>query len=410
VRQRRKKPVAETTIVQRGPEAKAAAAGALSGAPIAELNLDRAVTLVGREGADLCLDSPVVSRVHAAFRRRAGGGHSIEDLRSMNGTFVGASRVQHQVLREGDVVLIGPYEIVYRGRTASVHDLRGALRVDARQLGRRVRGDRWILRDVSLSVMPREFIALVGGSGAGKSTLMRLLSAQVSPTTGLVQYNGDDAHGSFERYRAIVGYVPQDDILHRELPVRRALGYAAHLRLPPDTTAEERARRIDRALDEVEMREHADKRICDLSGGQRKRVSIAAELLADPALFFLDEPTSGLDPGLEGEIYAGEGGTCKADTDCVLGPCTNGVCEVLDEVLGTGGSAGDGGAGGSPGGGGAGETTGTGGDGQAPPAAVEKHDGWTCGMAGGSGAKPPLGVGAALLLGVARRVRRRRGR
>ncbi len=295
----RRKAAAEPTIVQR-PDASRGVAPHLSGAPVAEISLEAPAVVVGRMGADLALDSPVVSRRHAAFRRRPDGGHDVEDLGSMNGTFVGGRRVaRRHPLRAGDVVLVGPYEIVYRGGSAAVHDLRGALRLDGHGLGRRVRGRRWILRDASISILPRELVALVGGSGAGKSTLMRLLSAQTEPTAGVVHYNGEDAYAHFDRFRAIVGYVPQDDILHRDLPVRRALRYAASLRLPPDTSSKERAARIERALDEVEMREHAGKRIADLSGGQRKRVSIAAELLADPALFFLDEPTSGLDPGLE---------------------------------------------------------------------------------------------------------------
>lgn len=288
----------ERTVVARGAR-EPSAAGALVGAPVAELDLDRPATIIGRDGAHVALDSPVVSRAHAVIRRLPDGTHTLEDLRSMNGTFIGAQRVRHVRLKQGDVARIGPYEIVYKGATAAVHDLRGALRLDVRGLGRRVSRGRWILRDVSLSIFPREFVALVGGSGAGKSTLMKLMSAQASPSSGIVQYNGDDAHEGFDRYRAIVGYVPQDDILHRGLPVRRALRYAASLRLPPDTSKAERATRIERALSEVDMLEHADKTISELSGGQRKRVSIASELLADPALFFLDEPTSGLDPGLE---------------------------------------------------------------------------------------------------------------
>jgi ABC-type multidrug transport system ATPase subunit len=274
------------------------AAAALAGAPIASIALDRARVVFGRVGADIVLDSPAVSRRHAAIVR-VGSAHWVEDGGSMNGTFVGRARVSKRKLSPGDIVRIGPFDIAYDGHAARVHDVRGALRVDARGLGRIVSGDRWILRDVSMSILPREFVALVGGSGAGKSTLMRSLSAQTTPSTGVVLYNGEDALDAFDRYRALVGYVPQEDILHRALPVRRALGYAARLRLPPDTTRAERARRIERALAEVEMQEHAKKAIHKLSGGQRKRVSIAAELLADPALFFLDEPTSGLDPGLE---------------------------------------------------------------------------------------------------------------
>ncbi|RMD74768.1 MAG: ATP-binding cassette domain-containing protein, partial [Chloroflexi bacterium] len=116
---------------------------------------------------------------------------------------------------------------------------------------------------------------------------------------GHVLVNGDDFYRNFAAYRTVLGYVPQDDILHRQLSVQRALEYAARLRLPVDTSDQEVATRIERVLDDVEMTPHRDKPIETLSGGQRKRVSIGAELLADPSLFFLDEPTSGLDPGLE---------------------------------------------------------------------------------------------------------------
>ncbi|MCZ7674259.1 MAG: ABC transporter ATP-binding protein [Chloroflexi bacterium] len=157
---------------------------------------------------------------------------------------------------------------------------------------------RIILDDVTLSIHPREFVALVGGSGAGKSTLMKAMSGFTPANSGQVLVNGDDLYANFGAYRSILGYVPQDDIIHGQLTVYSALNYAAQLRLP-DAPPAEIETRIQRVIQEVELVGHEEKQVQSLSGGQRKRVSIAVELLAEPGLFFLDEPTSGLDPGLE---------------------------------------------------------------------------------------------------------------
>src|SRR4029079_12615226 len=124
-----------------------------------------------------------------------------------------------------------------------------------------------------------------------KSTLLMALCGFAPADAGRITINGDDFYASPDAYRSLLGYVPQDDILHRTLTVERALRYAAELRLPPDTTAEEIDRRIARALEAVDMAAHRDKRVDQLSGGQRKRVSIASETLAEPSLIFLDEPT-----------------------------------------------------------------------------------------------------------------------
>jgi ABC transport system ATP-binding/permease protein len=271
----------ETTVVRRCP-----------------LPADRPVFTIGREGCDIELENPVISRRHAVIER-AGKGHVLRDLGSMNGTFVDGRRASRVSLAKGAVIQIGPFKLVYDGESLLQYDHRGALRLDGRRLSQRVGGGRLILRDVSISIAPREFVALVGGSGAGKSTLMKALAGYAPATNGQVLVNGDDFYEQLDAYRALLGYVPQDDTLHRELPAARALAYAARLRLPADTSRAEIDERVARVLESVDMTAHRDKRVDQLSGGQRKRVSIAAELLADPSLFFLDEPTSGLDPGLE---------------------------------------------------------------------------------------------------------------
>lgn len=257
---------------------------------------------IGRAGCDVVLENPQVSRFHAQIDQ-ATGGATLRDAGSTNGTFVNGQRLSGaHTLRPGDVIQIGAFKLVYNVGSLDQYDQRGALRIDARGLTRQVRRggqSRIILSDVSLSIAPREFVALVGGSGTGKSTLMKALCGYAPATSGQLRVNGDDFYANFDNYRNVLGYVPQDDILHRTLPVDRALGYAARLRLPGDTAASEIAGRVSRVLEDVEMTPHSDKLVENLSGGQRKRVSIGAELLADPSLFFLDEPTSGLDPGLE---------------------------------------------------------------------------------------------------------------
>src|SRR5581483_1874756 len=121
---------------------------------------------------------------------------------------------------------------------------------------------------------------------------------------GNVLYNGVDYYHNLAAFNTQLGYVPQEDIVHRELTVERALYYAARLRLPGDFTREQIQWRIDEVLEDVEMTERRGLLVSKLSGGQRKRVSIALELLANPSVFFLDEPTSGLDPGLDRKMMS----------------------------------------------------------------------------------------------------------
>jgi len=258
--------------------------------------------VIGRDPqADVPLQAPVISWHHARLDRTPQG-HMLTDLNSTNGTFVNSQRLTRPYpLQQGDVVQIGPFKLMYEATGFQQYTTTGGVRLDGVQLTREVgRGDRRkrILNDINISVYPREFISLVGTSGAGKSTLMMALNG-FTRAEGLVLVNGDDLYRHFDLYRTMVGYVPQDDIIHKDLTVANALRYAARLRLPPDTSAQEIEQRTDHVLQQVEMVGQKDQVVSSLSGGQRKRVSIAVELLAEPNLFFLDEPTSGLDPGLE---------------------------------------------------------------------------------------------------------------
>ncbi len=255
--------------------------------------------LIGRDPeCYLPLNHPTVSFHHAQIFSQ-NGSLAIRDLNSTNGTFVNGKRIAVVPLSSGDEIQIGPFKLMYDAAQQSLaQSMRLGHRIDAIELGREVAKSRMILSEVSMTVNPGEFIALVGGSGAGKSTLLKAMNGYEPANHGQMLLDGEPLYGNLDLYRTQMGYVPQDDIIHRALPVKRALWYAAKLRLPDARPAEIEAR-IQDALRSVEMTEHADKPVRVLSGGQRKRVSIAVELLAHPTLFFLDEPTSGLDPELE---------------------------------------------------------------------------------------------------------------
>ncbi len=255
--------------------------------------------MIGRDpAAYLPLSHPTVSFRHALISKQ-NGGLIIRDLGSTNGTFVNGERINQSPLKSGDEIQIGPFKLVYDAQQQSLsQSMRMGHRIDAIHLGREVANKKMILQNISLTVQPGEFIALVGGSGAGKSTLMKAMNGYEPANHGQIFLDGEPLYSKLDLYRTQMGYVPQDDIIHRALPVKLALWYAAKLRLP-DARPSEIEARIQDALRSVDMLEHADKPVRVLSGGQRKRVSIAVELLARPTLFFLDEPTSGLDPGLE---------------------------------------------------------------------------------------------------------------
>ncbi|MBI4261137.1 MAG: ATP-binding cassette domain-containing protein [Actinobacteria bacterium] len=175
-------------------------------------------------------------------------------------------------------------------------------RVEAIGLTREVGDGRRILNGVSLAIEPGEMVAILGGSGAGKSTLLDALSGVHPADDGVVLFDGADLYGNLAAARTSLGYVPQEDIIHRELPLELTLRYAARLRLPADAPAAEIDEAVHEAMQVLDLSERAAVRVGSLSGGQRKRASIGVELLTRPRVFFLDEPTSGLDPATESEM------------------------------------------------------------------------------------------------------------
>ena len=261
---------------------------------------EKNIMQIGRDaGNDVVLNSPTVSRFHAQIER-VGQRHRLIDLRSTNGTFVNDERIETEVwLKPSDTIRIGAFRFVMGDDELGQFDESRGLRVDALNLNKWVRKDLNILKDISLTLKPREFVVVVGQSGGGKSTLVDAIAGYRPATSGVVLVNGTNIYSNFDVVQNEIGYVPQRDIIHYELTIYQALNYAARLRMPSDTSKAERHQRIMQVLEDLDLTDRKDTPISRLSGGQIKRVSIGVELLTKPGLFFLDEPTSGLDPGTE---------------------------------------------------------------------------------------------------------------
>ena len=264
--------------------------------------------LIGRDQrSKVRLDHPLIQPRHLAVRRDPAGLLWLEDRGTAAGTYLNGQRVRGTVRAErGDVLQVGPYSARIGAQAlepleqvAGVDIAVRDARVDVAVGKRANRTARTLLRDVLLHLPPASMTAVAGPSGAGKTTLMRLLSGQQPAAAGTVEYNGVDLAQCRQAYAPLMGYVPQEDIVHADLTVQEALDYQARLRLGSDTPAADRDGRIGYVLSLLGLTDQRGQLVKTLSGGQRKRVSIACELLSEPQIIFLDEPTSGLDPGLD---------------------------------------------------------------------------------------------------------------
>jgi ABC-type multidrug transport system ATPase subunit len=262
--------------------------------------LEAPIISIGSAGNNtIVLNHPQVSNYHARMERASSGGYRIIDLSSTNHVYVNSRLVRARELNPGDTIRIGPFAFTYTGNQLIQQDNGFSIRVDALHLKSTGKRFTTLLNDISIDIPPRTLVALVGSSGVGKTTLLNALSGLRPAQKGEVLYNGQDYYDNLAVFSTQLGYVPQDDIVHRDLSVQQALYYTARMRLPRDFRRSQIKERVNEVLDEVEMRHRRRHLVRSLSGGERKRVSIALELLANPSIFFLDEPTAGLDPGLE---------------------------------------------------------------------------------------------------------------
>jgi ABC-type multidrug transport system ATPase subunit/pSer/pThr/pTyr-binding forkhead associated (FHA) protein len=269
---------------------------------------------IGRgDSCDIKLEHISVSKVHAIIRKRDGA-YFLCDNDSTNGITVNGVRITRHpyMLHEKDLIVITNSQLTFSAGGVSYCCYRKGVSLAAEGIIKKVKvkkkllsgeglrpSEKIICNNVSLTIKPGEIVAIIGGSGAGKTTVMNCLSGYSCPAAGNVLVNNVDLYKNFNTLKNIIGYVPQSDIVHENLSVFDMLLYAARLRLPKDTSKEEILEIVNNAIEMVKLTAHKETLIKELSGGQRKRASIAVELLSDPNLFFLDEPSSGLDPGTE---------------------------------------------------------------------------------------------------------------
>ena len=255
--------------------------------------------VIGRDPrCDVPLEFPMVSWHHARLTRTPDG-ILVEDLGSRNGTYVNGVRIRGKVL-VGTCQEIGlgsfRFQLLEGGELAQ-RDYNGKVTIEAKEIVVHAPNGKRLLDPVSLTIFPYEMVALMGPAGAGKTTLLKALNGYTRPVEGTVLFRGQSLYDYYDLYRHMMGYVPQDDIVHPQLTVRQALYFSAKLRT--DLNDAEIDARTEKVLADLGIPDKIDTVIGSperktLSGGQRKRVNIALELITDTPVLFLDEPTSGL--------------------------------------------------------------------------------------------------------------------
>lgn len=302
-----------------------------------DFDLSAPVVKLGRDSRNnVVLNHPTVSSFHAEIRN---DGATVEliDLNSTNGTFVNGVRIKRQKLQLKDRVAIGAVQLSFTGSFLEQQADGKTMTLFATGLTKEVPDSKTgeplrLLDEVSLVLKPYEFIGLLGPSGSGKSTLMDALNGFRPADSGDVFLNDRNLYRYPAELRSAIGYLPQDDTLHRTLTVRECLTYSAKLRLPPDFSDAEIGRRVQDVIDTLHLTERADKSVKLLSGGQRKRVSLGLELLSKPSVLFVDEPTAGQDPKNEQRLMQLFRSIANQGTTVLINTHLLGSFNLLDKV------------------------------------------------------------------------------
>jgi ABC-type multidrug transport system ATPase subunit/pSer/pThr/pTyr-binding forkhead associated (FHA) protein len=277
---------------------------------------EKSVVYIGRDNdADIQLNHPNVSRQHALIEKKGDGIYFIKDLGSTNGTFVNGRRITSSTsFTDKDTILIGRFKLTLSGATK---DLSQEIAIRADHIQKIFSNGKVGLHELSLDVPSNILLAVMGPSGCGKSTLLKALNGAAPPTLGSVYICGLELNQNYDFLKTQIGYVPQDDIVHRELTVEQSLRYSAKLRLQ-NLNEQQINTKIDQVLSNLKINHIRHQLVGEISGGQRKRVSIAVEVLNEPLILFLDEPTSPLDPQTIEDFLGSLRKLCEMGTTVVI--------------------------------------------------------------------------------------------
>ncbi len=261
---------------------------------ILEKFASKRLIIVGRNpDCDVFLAHQSISRQHASIEKKGLDDFVITDLNSTNGTFVNGRRVNGSMkIGQNDTIIIGRFQLSLSGK---VRDLSREVSIRTERVVKQFENGKIGLHECSFEIPAKTLLAVMGPSGCGKSTLLKALNGDSPPTSGRVFISGLELNDHYDYIKTQIGYVPQDDIVHRELTVEQSLFYAAKLRLE-HSDSNFIKQKIEQVLKDLNIQHIRHNLVGKISGGQRKRVSIAVEILTDPLILFLDEPTSPLDP------------------------------------------------------------------------------------------------------------------
>lgn len=261
-----------------------------------EYKFSQSIIHIGRDSScELKLDDLTVSRFHSVIARQNDEWY-IADNDSTNGVGLNGVEITGSIkLNTYDVIRISNIAMIFLGSSViynSSNESDTILSVDIKD--KTVSGGKLLLKDIQAEFHSKDFVLILGGSGAGKTTLIKAILGE-SRANGKIILNGQDLYKNFKNMKSQIGMVPQFLTLRTNDSVRDTLMDTASIKMGKKYSQSERMKRVEEVLEHVGIKEHADKLIGQLSGGQQKKASVANQLIGFQKVFICDEPDSGLD-------------------------------------------------------------------------------------------------------------------